>query len=372
MAKHASKALAKVQHRISNVNVQVTAGAGWLQKDEPNPSLRMASLTFQLNDPKDEICDSSFVTTFTDLNDDCIAHMCKFLDLATLSAIADTSPRYANIATSVFNRHHKNYLRFDIGEPVDNARAFPIFGQFMQKVRITCPNIWNRHECNAKFRFYHKLINCYCQNVDELEWPYNRFYYVYNKYFPSLPIKKLKLSYMWDRRGYDVDQMGCLETIEHLILGKGWPNFYLADSMKYMPKLKTLHLSDISYIENIDLIACVQLKELKLGEVKIKDVRGYDRGYHNPAKIVEDTIIEIVRKLTQLKRLILVELDFVLSVHTYLAIVRIVRDTPNREKLEIHHYRSAPYDILSSAAADNKKFVEFHSTRPTQAELDFE
>lgn len=71
----------------------------------------------------------------TDLNDDCLEHICKSLNLLDLLNVADTSKRFFSVVRSIFKGKHakipvnirmSNFIQFE--ESITNLKFLRIFG----------------------------------------------------------------------------------------------------------------------------------------------------------------------------------------------------------------------------------------------------
>lgn len=79
------------------------------------------------------------MTEFLNLNDDCLEHVFRFVDLKTMCAISETCKRLKEIAEGIFRRHHR-YYECNIGEKENVKEAANIIrkvGQHLTDLSLT-------------------------------------------------------------------------------------------------------------------------------------------------------------------------------------------------------------------------------------------
>lgn len=272
------------------------------------------------------------------LDDQCLKRICNYLELPDLCSIADTCTRLNGIAGTVF-KQNSQFRQFssdtynDRTMPTDSMvwKLFPIFGQFITEWNIDWTQLGYANPVRKiKQDFYYRMIDCYCTNLVSFAWPIQ--YFPLPHIFDSLHcVRNLQIACHHRPALMVLNKMHeCVKNVDHLTFHKGTMDEQFYYRLSQLNKLRTLHLMDM--INEPDLLELQHVKQLS--ELKIR----------KHLTIEKEDVIDLVRALPNLNKLIFERTNLFIDEKTYLTIVGIRRQMGNK-KLILHNIESLANEV---------------------------
>lgn len=210
---------------------------------------------------------------FDIISDSRLSYMFNYLDLDTLTSIADTcNQRILKISKSAFTQRYSNEFRMNCHT---TAKTLRIFGELITNLKLCNIQYHDRTVCWIGQTAMIQLVHRYCPNItkfsiDHLDAQVYRNHSMRNifKLVNDLKMSSSPLSYYAGCDQHVIETMECLKNVKHLNLDDTGKMLELCLKVEY-PKLESIIVSSGALFERTLTDFCAVNSNIKHMELMV-------------------------------------------------------------------------------------------------------